>query len=58
MLQLTILKDAMEGMLSPEMKEEITGTAEIRETFKISKWELLQVVWLLVVKFIKMLKFD
>jgi translation initiation factor IF-2 len=31
------LKDAMEGMLSPEFKEEITGTAEIRETFKISK---------------------
>jgi len=31
------LKDAMEGMLSPEMKEEITGTAEIREIFKISK---------------------
>ncbi|MBS4039473.1 MAG: translation initiation factor IF-2 [Flavobacteriales bacterium] len=31
------LKDAMEGMLSPETKEEITGTAEIRETFKISK---------------------
>ncbi|MAZ27371.1 MAG: translation initiation factor IF-2 [Cytophagaceae bacterium] len=31
------LKDAMEGMLSPEMKEEVTGTAEIRETFKISK---------------------
>ena len=31
------LKDAMEGMLPPEMKEEITGTAEIRETFKISK---------------------
>lgn len=31
------LKDAMEGMLSPEMKEEITGNAEIRETFKISK---------------------
>ncbi|UJH90858.1 translation initiation factor IF-2 [Antarcticibacterium sp. 1MA-6-2] len=31
------LRDAMEGMLSPEMKEEITGTAEIRETFKISK---------------------
>jgi translation initiation factor IF-2 len=27
----------MEGMLSPEFKEEITGTAEIRETFKISK---------------------
>ena len=31
------LKDAMEGMLSPEVKEEVTGTAEIRETFKISK---------------------
>jgi translation initiation factor IF-2 len=31
------LKDAMEGMLSPELKEEITGTAEIREVFKVSK---------------------
>lgn len=31
------VKDAMEGMLSPELKEEITGTAEIRQTFKISK---------------------
>tara|TARA_B110000503_G_scaffold4712_1_gene6234 strand:- start:14094 stop:16883 length:2790 start_codon:yes stop_codon:yes gene_type:complete len=31
------LKDAMEGMLSPVFKEEITGSAEIRETFKISK---------------------
>lgn len=31
------LKDAMEGMLSPEMKEEISGTAEIRDTFKISR---------------------
>ncbi|MCV6631721.1 MAG: translation initiation factor IF-2 [Flavobacteriaceae bacterium] len=31
------LKDAMEGMLSPDMVEEVTGTAEIRETFKISK---------------------
>ena len=31
------IKDAMEGMLSPEMREEITGNAEIRETFKISK---------------------
>ena len=31
------VKDAMEGMLSPEMKEEITGTAEIRETYKISR---------------------
>jgi translation initiation factor IF-2 len=31
------LKDAMEGMLSPEVKEETTGTAEIREVFKVSK---------------------
>ena len=31
------LKDAMEGMLSPDLKEEVSGTAEIRETFKISK---------------------
>ncbi len=31
------LKDAMEGMLSPELKEEITGTAEVREIFKVSK---------------------
>jgi len=31
------LKDAMEGMLSPVFKEEITGNAEVRETFKISK---------------------
>ncbi len=31
------ITDAMEGMLSPEIKEEVTGTAEIRETYKISK---------------------
>jgi len=31
------VKEAMEGMLSPEIKEEVTGTAEVRETFKISK---------------------
>ena len=31
------VKDAMEGMLSPEMREEITGNAEIREIFKVSK---------------------
>ena len=31
------LRDAMEGMLSPDIKEEITGTAEVRELFKISK---------------------
>jgi len=31
------LKDAMSGMLSPEIKEEITGSAEVQETFKITK---------------------
>ncbi len=31
------VKDAMEGMLSAKIEEEILGTAEIRETFKISK---------------------
>lgn len=31
------IKDAMEGMLSPTLKENITGSAEIRETFKITK---------------------
>jgi translation initiation factor IF-2 len=31
------IKSAMEGMLAPEFKEEIVGTAEIRETFKITK---------------------
>ena len=31
------LKDAMEGMLSPEMKEEVSGNIEIREVYKISK---------------------
>ncbi|MCD6597473.1 MAG: translation initiation factor IF-2, partial [Bacteroidales bacterium] len=31
------VKDAMEGMLSPEIVEEISGNAEIRETYKISK---------------------
>ncbi len=31
------LKSAMEGMLSPEIREQITGNVEVRETFKISK---------------------
>jgi len=31
------IKDAMEGMLSPEIKEEITATVEVREVFKITK---------------------
>ena len=31
------VKDAMAGMLAPEIKEEITGTAEVLETFRVSK---------------------
>ncbi|MDR2683222.1 MAG: translation initiation factor IF-2 [Dysgonamonadaceae bacterium] len=31
------VKAAMEGLLSPKIKEEITGNVEIREVFKISK---------------------
>ncbi len=31
------IRDAMEGMLSPELKEQVTGVAEIRETYKISR---------------------
>jgi translation initiation factor IF-2 len=31
------IKSAMEGMLSPEIKEEITATLEVLETFKITK---------------------
>ena len=31
------VRDGIEGMLAPEQKEEVTATAEVRETFKISK---------------------
>ena len=31
------VKDAMEGMLAPEIKEEVTGTAEVLQVYKISK---------------------
>lgn len=31
------IKAAMEGMLAPDLKEEVTGTAEVREVFKITK---------------------
>jgi translation initiation factor IF-2 len=31
------IKSAMEGMLSPEIEEQITGSAEVREVFKITK---------------------
>src|SRR5690606_400669 len=29
------IKDAMEGMLSPELNEKITSSVEVRETFKV-----------------------
>jgi translation initiation factor IF-2 len=31
------VKSGIEGMLAPEEKEEVTATAEVRETFKVSK---------------------
>lgn len=31
------VKDAMEGMLKPDIEEQVTGTAEVKQTFKISK---------------------
>ncbi len=31
------IHDALEGMLAPEIKEEITGTAEVRDVFKIPR---------------------
>ena len=31
------VKDAMEGMLSPEIKEEVTAQVEVRQVYKISK---------------------
>ena len=31
------VRDALEGLLSPEEKEEVTGTIEVRETFKVPK---------------------
>lgn len=31
------IQQAMEGMLKPDMKEEVIGTVEVRETFKVPK---------------------
>jgi hypothetical protein len=45
----------MEGMLAPEMKEEVLGTAEIRDIQNL-KLVQLQVVWLWMVKLPEMLK--
>ncbi len=35
------IRDAMEGMLSPELREETVGTVEVRETFKVPKIGLI-----------------
>ncbi|MFW6035798.1 MAG: translation initiation factor IF-2 [Halothermotrichaceae bacterium] len=32
---ITDLRDAMAGLLDPELKEEVTGRAEVRDTFKV-----------------------
>ena len=31
------VRDALEGLLSPELKEQIVGVVDVRETFKVSK---------------------
>ena len=41
----------MEGMLSPDFKEEITDIAKLERHLKFPKLELLQDVWLQKVKF-------
>ena len=41
----------MEGMLSPKFKEQIVGTAEIRETFKITKFGTMYMVKMVLYKF-------
>jgi translation initiation factor IF-2 len=35
------IRDAMEGMLAPEIREEVVGTVEVRETFKVPKIGLI-----------------
>ena len=32
-----IFRDAMEGMLAPEMTEEVVGRVQVREIFKVPK---------------------
>ena len=36
------VRDALEGLLSPELKEQMMGIVEVREIFKVSKVVLLQ----------------
>ncbi len=40
------VKAAMSGMLSPELKQQIIGLAEVRDVFKSPKFAPSQVVWL------------
>ncbi len=35
------IRSAMEGLLAPDLKEEVIGTAEVRETFKVPKIGLI-----------------
>ncbi len=35
------IKNAMEGMLAPDLKEEVIGTVEVRDTFKVPKIGLI-----------------
>ncbi|MFC1476668.1 translation initiation factor IF-2, partial [Fibrobacterota bacterium] len=35
------IRDAMEGMLAPEIKEKVLGTLEVRQVFKISKFGMI-----------------
>ena len=35
------IKSAMEGMLTPDLKEEVIGTVEVRDTFKVPKIGLI-----------------
>lgn len=39
------VKAAMSGMLSPEKKEQVTGTVEIRQVISVSRSATLQAVW-------------
>ena len=39
------IRAALSGMLSPEMREEIVGIAEVRDTFRSPKFGLIAAVW-------------
>ena len=44
------VKSAMEGMLAPTLKEQVTATIEVREVFNISKVGMVAVRWLRLVR--------